>query len=252
MATTEAQRAACCRSREKHLVERRARERELYAQNREKVLARKKATRLLNLARYLELERAKHARRRDLERVASRRRRIEQPERAKASQQRYYAAHPDRRRETKRLSESKHRDRVLEERERFRAAHPDYASKWYAEHRAELSVRGRLYRDAHPEQTREKNRRNSGIRRARQHDAFVAPVEMREVFDRCSGRCHLCGGRVKWGTAWPNPLSKSVDHLIPLARGGKHEPINVALAHLVCNMRRGPGRKPAQLLLGVA
>jgi HNH endonuclease len=47
----------------------------------------------------------------------------------------------------------------------------------------------------------------------------------------------------------PDPLSKSLDHLIPLSRGGTHEPANVSLAHLRCNVSRGAGRKPAQLWL---
>jgi len=33
----------------------------------------------------------------------------------------------------------------------------------------------------------------------------------------------------------PHPLSMSIDHIIPLSRGGTHEPDNVQLAHFICN-----------------
>jgi len=36
-----------------------------------------------------------------------------------------------------------------------------------------------------------------------------------------------------------------------IARGGTHEPFNVALAHFRCNNKRGPGRLAAQLLLRI-
>lgn len=38
---------------------------------------------------------------------------------------------------------------------------------------------------------------------------------------------------------WPNPMSKSVDHTVPISRGGTHEQTNLTWAHLVCNMRKG-------------
>lgn len=55
-------------------------------------------------------------------------------------------------------------------------------------------------------------------------------------------RCHICGGVVERKDA-------SQDHLIPVSRGGKSDPNNLALAHRGCNARRGAGRLPAQLRL---
>jgi 5-methylcytosine-specific restriction endonuclease McrA len=78
---------------------------------------------------------------------------------------------------------------------------------------------------------------------------FVEEVDGGQIFDRDAGRCHLCGKRVDPKLRWPDPWSQSVDHLIPIARGGTHEPRNVALAHLRCNQSRGADRKAAQLLL---
>jgi 5-methylcytosine-specific restriction endonuclease McrA len=41
----------------------------------------------------------------------------------------------------------------------------------------------------------------------------------------------------------------SLDHLVPVSKGGAHIATNLRLAHLQCNIRRGPGRLDAQLLL---
>jgi len=38
---------------------------------------------------------------------------------------------------------------------------------------------------------------------------------------------------------FPDPLSASLDHVLPLARGGRHTRENVRLTHLRCNVRRG-------------
>jgi len=39
--------------------------------------------------------------------------------------------------------------------------------------------------------------------------------------------------------AWPDPGSKSIDHILPLSKGGSHSQENVQWAHLVCNTRKG-------------
>jgi 5-methylcytosine-specific restriction endonuclease McrA len=36
----------------------------------------------------------------------------------------------------------------------------------------------------------------------------------------------------------PDPMSPSLDHILPLSKGGTHEPRNVQLAHLGCNVRK--------------
>jgi 5-methylcytosine-specific restriction endonuclease McrA len=75
------------------------------------------------------------------------------------------------------------------------------------------------------------------------------PVLFSEIAERDGWRCHLCGDRVKRGLAWPHPQSASLDHVIPLSRGGLHDPVNVRLAHLVCNVAKGNRGAGEQLLL---
>lgn len=72
-------------------------------------------------------------------------------------------------------------------------------------------------------------------RRARKRGAFVATVYPHEIYERDKGTCQLCHEPVDIEVKWPDEKSLSLDHVIPLARGGKHCPENVQLAHLGCN-----------------
>lgn len=87
------------------------------------------------------------------------------------------------------------------------------------------------------------NHRKELKRRAKLTDAIVdANIEIHELFNRDKGVCHICGGVCDWndkeirqtaivcGDYYP-----SVDHVIPLAKGGLHEWNNVRLAHRICN-----------------
>jgi 5-methylcytosine-specific restriction endonuclease McrA len=69
-------------------------------------------------------------------------------------------------------------------------------------------------------------------RRARLLGQFVAPVNTSAIRDRDNGLCGICGEPVTLA-------EQSLDHIIPIARGGTHEPANVQLAHRVCNSRKG-------------
>ncbi len=57
-----------------------------------------------------------------------------------------------------------------------------------------------------------------------------------EIFERDKMICQLCGQVCKG--VRPDPLSPSIDHVIPIARGGQHQRSNVQTAHLLCNMRK--------------
>ena len=59
------------------------------------------------------------------------------------------------------------------------------------------------------------------------------------VFERDGWRCQLCHAVVDRSLAYPSPGSVSIDHAIPLALGGEHEPFNWQTAHLACNVEKG-------------
>jgi 5-methylcytosine-specific restriction endonuclease McrA len=58
------------------------------------------------------------------------------------------------------------------------------------------------------------------------------------LFEADNGICGICGGSVVMA---PGPHQPSPDHVIPLARGGKHELSNLQLSHLSCNLSKNAG-----------
>jgi uncharacterized protein YbaR (Trm112 family) len=86
-------------------------------------------------------------------------------------------------------------------------------------------------------------------RRARRKNAFVANVSPKEVFERDGYRCHICHKKTDPTKGVPHPKAPTVDHLIPLAQGGTHEPANCRTACFLCNARKGDRGGGEQLLL---
>jgi 5-methylcytosine-specific restriction endonuclease McrA len=55
-----------------------------------------------------------------------------------------------------------------------------------------------------------------------------------------SSTCYLCGMPVDKGLKYPQPMSASVDHVIPIAAGGDPlDPSGLRLTHLRCNLKKG-------------
>lgn len=65
------------------------------------------------------------------------------------------------------------------------------------------------------------------------------PHEYLAVAERDAWVCHLCSGPVDPTVSRRDPLGGTVDHLVPVSRGGGDEASNVALAHRRCNVKRG-------------
>ena len=75
--------------------------------------------------------------------------------------------------------------------------------------------------------------------RARKYSVEAEVIYNKDVFEDCNWVCGICGLPVDKKLKYPNKLSASLDHIIPLAKGGKHVRANVQLAHLICNMSKG-------------
>ena len=85
----------------------------------------------------------------------------------------------------------------------------------------------------------DRRRANYHKRRALKKKLPAADIRPRDIYERDSWTCGLCGDGIDPGTAWPDPLSASLDHILPLSKGGHHVPENVQAAHLSCNVRKG-------------
>lgn len=96
---------------------------------------------------------------------------------------------------------------------------------------------GEKYVIKHDPETRQ---RNSAERRARQRGAHIGePFTRQYIGERDSWQCALCGQGIDPALKWPDPMSQSLEHIIPLALGGEHSKENCTIAHLSCNSRGG-------------
>lgn len=99
----------------------------------------------------------------------------------------------------------------------------------------------RYYRN--PEKRRELARAHSQIRRARKVEADIdrgiSQLSLRKLH---GDHCNLCGALMVFGS-FPRgdyqPRLASVEHIIPLSKGGTHTWGNVTLTCLQCNISRG-------------
>lgn len=95
------------------------------------------------------------------------------------------------------------------------------------------------------EARRDVNRRKNTRRRG------VAPgnIGVKQLGERDGWRCHLCRRHVDSSLSGLDPMGPTIDHLLAISQGGADRWENVALAHRICNVKRGVDRLPAQLLL---
>ena len=96
---------------------------------------------------------------------------------------------------------------------------------WQAEHRDDPAYRERIRQAGHK-------------RRFQKFNTAITDFRISDIFERDNWICALCGKPVDRSAAWPLPNSPSIDHIVPLSRGGPHTPDNVQLAHLRCNLKK--------------
>ena len=65
------------------------------------------------------------------------------------------------------------------------------------------------------------------------------PAFKARIYFKSNGKCGICQEPIDTTLAWPDPLSLSLDHIIPRSLGGTHSASNLQAAHLQCNAKRG-------------
>lgn len=88
-------------------------------------------------------------------------------------------------------------------------------------------------------------------RRARKRNAFVANVYRLRVFEADGYRCHICHRKTDATKAVPHPRAPTLDHVIPLAKGGTHEPMNCRTACFQCNATKSDRGGGEQFALAI-
>lgn len=76
---------------------------------------------------------------------------------------------------------------------------------------------------------------------ARKRRQIVEQFTNREIFERDGWECRVCGDSVDQSVRWPHPLSATLDHILPVSKGGPHARSNVQLAHAFCNLSKSDG-----------
>lgn len=125
-------------------------------------------------------------------------------------------------------------------RQRYRANQAQVSADsraWYEANRERKAATRRAWYEAHADKWADYVCR----RRAAIHATAIGPVDFDALWTGC---CGICGGDMDRGLPHPDPFSKSLDHIVPLARGGAHVQDNLQWAHLVCNKRKGARRVP--------
>jgi hypothetical protein len=89
--------------------------------------------------------------------------------------------------------------------------------------------------------------RRPANRRARQNGARYEVIDPQRVFERDGWKCQLCGR--KTAGIFPDPRAPTLDHIVPLSKGGDHLYTNVQCACFECNSLKRDGSANDQLLL---
>lgn len=99
---------------------------------------------------------------------------------------------------------------------------------------------------------RKHERKKETIRRLRSNGGDF-DISLERLYERDNGKCYLCGKQCDWndyqiidgafvvGYDYP-----TVEHCIPLSKGGKHEWNNIKLACFICNTRKGSKVPPSK------
>lgn len=149
-----------------------------------------------------------------------------------------YAEQRDRLKAVQAANRARNRQRDRARSRAWRAAHPDLvaaANRAYRRARGDvLREQRRAYRDANRDLIRAQNNR----RKARERAVAVndlSPAQWRQIVTDWGGRCAYCGC---------TPAVITMDHVVPLGRGGHHTAANVVPACGPCNSRKSDGLAP--------
>lgn len=88
-----------------------------------------------------------------------------------------------------------------------------------------------------------KKRRDDPAYWVRRHNLLAGakqePYTRESIFARDGWTCGICDDPIDRDLRAPDPKSASIDHIVPLSRGGDDTPANVQASHFGCNSAKG-------------
>lgn len=189
-------------------------------------------------------EHREHAR--EAARIHQRKYMAANPEKAAASQKKYYDNNAEKRREHRRKYYWANPDAAREAVKKAYRLNPEvrreYAKQWRLRNLERAKAKNKKWIINNPDKIKLLKQQYYGRRKAWKLGNGFERFSLTEILKRDGYKCHICGRRVA-------KKNLSFDHLIPLSKGGAHTKTNIAVAHLLCNVKRGAGRIAAQLRL---
>jgi 5-methylcytosine-specific restriction endonuclease McrA len=184
------------------------------------------------------------------------------PERFRILKQRSDARYREKNKENKKLRDAEYRaknsEKVKAQKAAYYRANKDkYRVKnaeWYKENRENYLIYAKTYRElrgeqikvavkkwyaTHPERRRYLSAKKEARRRARLRGNRTENYCRNSILVRDAYTCHLCGDAIDKTLRFPHAMCFTIDHVIPLIKGGADASDNVAAAHFLCNMKKG-------------
>lgn len=132
-------------------------------------------------------------------------------------------------------------EKIAEKNRRWAEANADhkreYNSQYFAQNGEALKAANKKWRQENHEQILSYNREREALKRSLLVDRGVTTNALR---DRDGDACTYCGADLWFGRSSNyRPNKASVDHVIPIVRGGEHSFANTVLACLRCNIQKG-------------
>lgn len=126
------------------------------------------------------------------------------------------------------------RERAWSHSERQRARKREYMSR--PEQRKKQREAMKRWRIKNPGKWRSQSAQRRAARRG--YKLISEPATTAYLHERDGGRCGICRKLVNLKLCWPDLMSASVDHIVPLSISFDDTRANKQLAHLRCNSRK--------------
>ena len=149
---------------------------------------------------------------------------------------RWRNTHPERWREIEHKYYKKNHEKITERQRRYSKTHVneklEYMRGYYQTNREKKCA----YQSEYNKDNRERRNITEHNRRARINgNGGALPLDARTtLFEEQEGLCYLCGKPLY--ASFDDPVS--IEHKIPVSRGGSNDISNIGLAHLSCNCRK--------------
>lgn len=156
-------------------------------------------------------------------------------ERIRKQKRKYYEANKEKCLERQHKYYRANRERLIKQRRERDAANADKIRarrrKYLEANREAINERIKKWRSNNPDKVGE-----ATARRARAElEGNATPKLIEAKWEASDKTCILCGQPIDLDAKAPHPNSRTLEHLMPISRGGRHDMDNIDFAHYSCN-----------------